>query len=69
MTTIYAMFYIIKDKEDFLRYQIVLFDLSYDPEDIIDLDFSEINKLIQSKGVKIGLGCSKCFRHSFGGQI
>ena len=30
--------------------EIVLFDLSYDPEDIIDLDFSEINKLIQSKG-------------------
>jgi exodeoxyribonuclease-1 len=30
--------------------EIVLFDLSYDPEDIIDLDFSEITKLIQSKG-------------------
>lgn len=30
--------------------EIVLFDLSYDPEDILDLDYSEINKLIQSKG-------------------
>jgi exonuclease I len=30
--------------------EIVLFDLSYDPEDIIDLDFSEITKLIHSKG-------------------
>jgi exonuclease I len=30
--------------------EIVLFDLSYDPEDIVDLDFSEITKLIQSKG-------------------
>jgi exodeoxyribonuclease-1 len=30
--------------------EIVLFDLSYDPEDILDLDYSEINKLIQAKG-------------------
>ena len=30
--------------------EIALFDLSYDPEDIIDLDFSEITKLVQSKG-------------------
>ena len=30
--------------------EIVLYDLSYDPEDILDLDFTEINKLIQSKG-------------------
>jgi len=30
--------------------EIVFFDLSYDPEDILDLDFTEINKLIQSKG-------------------
>ncbi len=33
--------------------EIVLFDLSYDPEDIVDLDFSEITKLIQSK--KVGM--------------
>jgi len=30
--------------------EIVFYDLSYDPEDILDLDFTEINKLIQSKG-------------------
>ena len=30
--------------------EIVLFDLSYDPEDILDLDYSEISKLIQAKG-------------------
>ena len=30
--------------------EIVFYDLSYDPEDILDLDFSEINKLVQSKG-------------------
>ena len=30
--------------------EIVLFDLSYDPEDILDLEYSEINKLIQAKG-------------------
>ena len=29
---------------------IALFDLSYDPDDIIDLDFIEINKIIQSGG-------------------
>ena len=31
--------------------EIVFYDLSYDPEDILDLDFTEINKLIQSKGI------------------
>ena len=30
--------------------EIVFYDLSYDPEDILELDFTEINKLIQSKG-------------------
>ena len=30
--------------------EIVFYDLSYDPEDILDLGFTEINKLIQSKG-------------------
>ncbi len=30
--------------------EIVFYDLSYDPEDLLDLDFTEINKLIQSKG-------------------
>ena len=30
--------------------EIVFFDLSYDPEDILDLDYAEINKLVQSKG-------------------
>ena len=29
---------------------IALFDLSYDPDDILDLDFIEINKIIQSGG-------------------
>ena len=30
--------------------EIVFFDLSYDPDDILDLDYAEINKLVQSKG-------------------
>ena len=30
--------------------EIVFFDLSYDPDDILELDFTEINKLVQSKG-------------------
>jgi exodeoxyribonuclease-1 len=30
--------------------EIAFFDLSYDPEDILDLDYAEINKLVQSKG-------------------
>ncbi len=29
--------------------EICFFDLSYDPDDILDLDFSEINKMIQSR--------------------
>ena len=30
--------------------EIVFYDLSYDPDDILELDFTEINKLVQSKG-------------------
>ena len=30
--------------------EIVFFDLSHDPEDIMSLDYSEINKIIQTKG-------------------
>ena len=30
--------------------EIVFYDLSYDPDDILELDFIEINKLVQSKG-------------------
>ena len=30
--------------------KLYFYDLSYDPEDILELDFTEINKLIQSKG-------------------
>ena len=30
--------------------EIVFYDLSYDPDDILDLDFTEINKLVQAKG-------------------
>jgi len=30
--------------------EIVFYDLSYDPDDILDLDFTEINKLVKAKG-------------------